>query len=331
MYDNSGNLFSEKIVKNGTTSIMYFIYKNNELIGSTLGGNQYVYYKNIQGDIIGIINNSGTIVAKYVYDAWGNHTVYNISGTIGDINPFRYRSYYYDTETEYYYLKTRYYVPKIGRFLNLDSIEYLEPEQINGLNLYAYCLNNPVMNSDPDGTIATIALLLIGAAIGGVIGGGASIISQGASNGYDKINFGQVVLDALFGAVSGLVASTGITIGGSVIFGGMWSGLQTIVDNQINGRSTNGLELLASVILGAVGGLISGPGADVINNNGIYKTGKEFLKAGHHAASKNLRYQAKNSSILRSYITSVVRYSLGANVSPTVMTPLSKLIERVYR
>ncbi len=68
------------------------------------------------------------------------------------LNPFRYRSYYYDTETELYYLQTRYYDPELGRFISQDSIEYAAPETINGLNLYAYCGNNPVMNIDPTGT-----------------------------------------------------------------------------------------------------------------------------------------------------------------------------------
>ena len=71
---------------------------------------------------------------------------------IGNINPFRYRGYYYDVETGLYYLKTRYYDPEVGRFITIDDISYLAPDTINGLNLYAYCGNNPVMNVDPNGT-----------------------------------------------------------------------------------------------------------------------------------------------------------------------------------
>lgn len=67
------------------------------------------------------------------------------------MNPFRYRGYYYDTETKLYYLQTRYYDPETGRFLNMDSIDYADPENLNGLNLYAYCNNNPVMYVDPTG------------------------------------------------------------------------------------------------------------------------------------------------------------------------------------
>ncbi len=97
-------------------------------------------------------------MVKYKYDAWGNHKVLDAAGAeitssshIGNKNPFRYRGYFYDTETGLYYLQTRYYDPEIGRFLNMDSIKYADPETINGLNLYAYCGNNPVMNVDPNG------------------------------------------------------------------------------------------------------------------------------------------------------------------------------------
>ena len=60
------------------------------------------------------------------------------------MNPIRYRSYYYDAETKLYYLKSRYYDPELGRFMTIDDISYLDPDTINGLNLYAYCGNNPV-------------------------------------------------------------------------------------------------------------------------------------------------------------------------------------------
>ena len=94
-------------------------------------------------------------MVEYVYDAWGNHAVLDANGNdltdpnhIGNRNPFRYRGYFYDVETGLYYLQTRYYDPEIGRFLNMDDISYATPEQIHGLNLYAYCANNPVMNTE---------------------------------------------------------------------------------------------------------------------------------------------------------------------------------------
>ena len=97
-------------------------------------------------------------MVEYKYDAWGNHAVLDANGAdindashIGNLNPFRYRGYYYDTETGLYYLKSRYYDPETGRFITIDDISYLDPETINGLNLYAYCGNNPVMRIDSKG------------------------------------------------------------------------------------------------------------------------------------------------------------------------------------
>ncbi|MBR3864968.1 MAG: RHS repeat-associated core domain-containing protein, partial [Clostridia bacterium] len=88
---------------------------------------------------------SDTLVAKYAYDAFGNCTILqNNSDNIADINPFRYRGYYYDIESGLYYLKARYYDPTIGRFISPDGVEYLEPDNVLGLNLYAYCYNNPI-------------------------------------------------------------------------------------------------------------------------------------------------------------------------------------------
>ena len=75
----------------------------------------YVFEKNLQGDIIAIYNTSGTAVATYKYDAWGN--VISATGTMASVNPFRYRGYYYDTETGFYYLQSRYYDPAIDSLL----------------------------------------------------------------------------------------------------------------------------------------------------------------------------------------------------------------------
>jgi len=112
----------------------------------------------VQGDIIALLDNTGTVVVQYVYNAWGEGLVLDANGNeitspthIGQINPFRYRGYFYDVETGWYYLKSRYYDPTTGRFINMDSITYADSSAINGLNLYVYCENNPVMDIDPDG------------------------------------------------------------------------------------------------------------------------------------------------------------------------------------
>ena len=91
-------------------------------------------------------------MVNYEHDAWGNVKELQPESGISKLNAFRYRGYYYDTETGLYYLQTRYYDPETGRFISSDSIEYLDPETLGGLNLYAYCGNNPVMGYDPEGT-----------------------------------------------------------------------------------------------------------------------------------------------------------------------------------
>ena len=106
----------------------------------------------VLGNILAIVDNTGAIVVKYFYDAWGNHLITdNTTNNLGTLNPFRYRSYYYDVETQLYWVSSRYYSPELCRFISPDDVSYLDPSSINGLNLYAYCANNPVMYVDPSG------------------------------------------------------------------------------------------------------------------------------------------------------------------------------------
>lgn len=152
-------------------------------------------------------------------------------------------------------------------------------------------------------------------------------LSQGFTNGFDNINWNQVGIDAFFGGVSGLVSCSGIGIAGSVIFGGVWSGLQSIVDDKINGNDINWAKAGAAVIIGGIGGAIAGSGADVANNIGRYSTSKAFLNAGHNAARKNLMYAAKISAVKSTFIWSSVRYAANVVFSTGVSTYLSKVFE----
>ena len=105
-------------------------------------GQKYVYRKNLQGDIVAILDECGCTRGTYEYDAWGN-IIWQGGSELLTINPFRYRGYYYDTETGLYYLNSRYYDPETGRFISPDRIRYLNPLANDGLNLYIYCGNNP--------------------------------------------------------------------------------------------------------------------------------------------------------------------------------------------
>ena len=126
----------------------------------------YYYVLNAQGDVSAILDSSGKLAASYDYDAWGNCTVYDSSdAAIGDLNPLRYRGYYYDAETGFYYLQSRYYDPAICRFINADG---LFTDGFIGANLFAYCVNDPVNTVDPTGNFAitaTVALITFGIAL----------------------------------------------------------------------------------------------------------------------------------------------------------------------
>ena len=112
----------------------------------------YYYLVNAQGDVAAILDSSGTMVASYNYNAWGSCTVYNSSdAAIGDLNPLRYRGYYYDAETGFYYLQSRYYDPAICRFINADTFATTDANGFLSANMFAYCENNPIMWIDPTG------------------------------------------------------------------------------------------------------------------------------------------------------------------------------------
>ncbi len=135
---------------------IYYIYGVDGIAGFSHNNEVYLYRKNVQGDVTHIYRqeeaNTLTQVAHYAYDAWGNCEILQNVNNVATLNPFRYRSYYFDEETGLYYLQTRYYDPELGRFISADSIEYLDPETLGGLNLYAYCGNNPIRETDPTGT-----------------------------------------------------------------------------------------------------------------------------------------------------------------------------------
>jgi len=155
-YTVDGNRIISETVSGADNYTLYYLYGANGGIEGFIYNNTYYYFqKNIQGDIIRICNCLGETVVEYGYDVWG--TVTSVTGdlasTIGQINPFRYRGYYYDAETGWYYLNARYYDPNVGRFLSPDTILGANGG-LQGYNLFAYCNNNPVMFVDPSGNIA---------------------------------------------------------------------------------------------------------------------------------------------------------------------------------
>ena len=136
----------------GTTTLHFFYGSNGEVIGFRYNGNDYFYVKNAMSDIIAITDSNKNIVAEYRYDPWGKVLDEESLTTIGELNPFRYRSYYYDSDIQLYYLQSRYYDPEIGRFLNADSVDYIGiNDTVLSYNAFAYCENNATNDSDPLG------------------------------------------------------------------------------------------------------------------------------------------------------------------------------------
>jgi RHS repeat-associated protein len=148
-WDASGNLVKESDTAGNTT--YYYYTPGGSLIAMNKNGTTYIYHKDNRGDIVSVTDENNNLVDQYQYDPRGNLT--SQSGTLSQ--PFMYAGYYYDSETGFYYLKSRYYSPELGRFITKDdygNIDYGNPQT---LDLYSYANDNPVNNTDPSGNIVT--------------------------------------------------------------------------------------------------------------------------------------------------------------------------------
>ena len=151
----NGKVARETIkTNNSLTAVLDFIYDESgkpfALKYSTDGAtfDTYYYVLNLQGDVVKLIQANGHVVAHYTYDAWGK--ILDSGGNLAEVNPLRYRGYYYDNETGFYYLQSRYYDPANRRFISADV--YASTGQgFVGTNMFAYCNNKPIINSDPSG------------------------------------------------------------------------------------------------------------------------------------------------------------------------------------
>ena len=208
---------------------LHYLYdESGMLYGFEYGSNAYYYLRDSLQTIIGLIDENGEIVCEYRYDAYGNHKVLNSQGEeelgqyfIGNVNPFRYKGYYYDVETSLFWLSSRYYSPELCRFISPDDVSYLDPESVNGLNLYCYCKNNPIMYVDPSGHIA-ITTVIFAALIGGAIAAGTAYgvdVVTNFSDGFDWSDFNTFTEENLIkyacafagGAISGALGAFGST------------------------------------------------------------------------------------------------------------------------
>ena len=172
-----------------------FVYdENNQPLAMKYNNTLYYYVLNAQGDVVRIVNSSRSVVASYTYDPWGK--IISSSGTLADINPLRYRGYYYDSETGFYYLQSRYYDPEIGRFINADSYASTDATGLLSTNMFAYCENDPVNRSDPSGEFWNIV-------VGAALGAGMEVLTQlAAGTKLRDINWVDVAVQGAVGAVT---------------------------------------------------------------------------------------------------------------------------------
>ena len=289
-YDHSGRIVKEtctETFKNSTTTNTHrivYLYDESGVIGLMYGYNTtalqpYYYQRNLQGDVVAIRNTSGNKVAEYAYDAWGNCTVVSsTNATLAYYNPIRYRGYYLDRETGFYYLNARYYNPEWRRFISHDDTSYLDPENFSGLNLYAYCYNDPVNYADPSGRFAVS--LLVGTLVAFGIGFTGSAISQYCQ--YDgEINWIQAGIDGLFAAGSSLLAYTGINLAASIIAGALMGMGQYTLDSAVFHDDFSWSGFITAGVLGGIGGFVSGRGAQHYKSIGsnLDETGRTGVKA----------------------------------------------------
>ena len=290
----------------------------------TYDGAEYFYLKNAQGDVTGLVNSSGTQVVAYTYDAWGNPltTTGSMADTLGKLNPFRYRGYFYDTETGLYYLQSRYYNPETGRFINADSESLITASSDSAIwdkNLFAYCDNNPITRIDANGGWWHVA---IGAAVG--------VIAQYATDVTINLRQGKSFIDALsprsslvdYGAaaISGALAATGIGTGASISANAAISGIAYLSNGSIYGSEITLSGFVEATVAGAAAGVVGGKGANGAKLRGITKTSRAVLKTAV-SQKKVAMYTKKIASVKKDVVTST-----GRTVLATLATNFRNLV-----
>ena len=316
--------------KTGNDVIIFMYDNNGDPFGFIHDGEEYYYIKNAQNDVTGITYGGGTVAAKYSYDAWGR--VEKITGDtrVARLNPIRYRSYYYDTETEWYYLNNRYYSPEMCRFVNADN-EIVTASNLTRCTdkyLYAYCDNNPLVRVDDEGDFWHI---VAGAVVGAAIGA----ISEAASGG----DWRTILVSTALGALSGGLACTGLGVGALVSANVAISASESFINQTIK-KGVKNVNYAEVAFDGAVGGVTSviggkGSGSKHLNNLGkqtakrvVKSVAKQGAKSGVKQASKAVVYYAKST---KSYYKNFAKSTFWGEVKNAVVNTASWLVKKIFR
>ena len=333
-------IISETKIKNNEEEYrIKYLYTEAEIIGFEIEQKNirsyYIYEKDLEHNIVGLYEMNdycGTRVASYIYDAYGNHKVLDknkeenkAKDFIGNMNPIRYKGYYYDIETQLFYCNSRYYNPEWGRWISPDSIEYLDPESINGLNLYCYCMNDPINKYDPSGYFA-ISAFLISVGIGVLFSVGAAYGSDVIDNmkdGFDwsdfntfEDNWEKYVIAGLKGAITGAAFGVGAGLGISAFKAGVRIAAKTAITAFV---STTVGSFVAGMGIYALE--TKGFGLSEYNKSDLWKSGAKMgIKGGLNFGMGLLLgnqgfYDVKNGLLQRTYLKN------------SLMTPLDMIIE----
>ena len=249
----SGKVVRETITTSMDTTTLDFFYDesgrpfafNYTPEGST--PNTYYYILNLQGDVVQIIDANGVMQAEYVYSPWGE--IISAEGDLAEINPLRYRGYYYDSETGFYYLQSRYYDPENHRFINADVYTSTDSSDAIACNMFAYCRNNPVIAADENGEWLNI---IIGAFVGAVVNTVTAIIREKPID--------EIIVSGVCGAVNGGLAAMG--------FGAAAGAVTSFIDSAygnakdvMNGKKTVGQAIVGTAVDTAVGAAFGAMGS----------------------------------------------------------------------
>ena len=287
VYDDGSQPFA-MIYNDGSTSTLYY------------------YVLNAQGDVIALLNANGTLAASYNYGAWGNYSVHGADGKkttdatfIGHINPLRYRGYYYDRETRLYYLQSRYYDFANCRFINADTFATTDANGFLSANMFAYCENNPVGNSDPNGEFLNT---LIGAVTGAALGAALALVTG------ENVK-AAAISGAISGGIAGFATDAIIVTGGTAlgvavtygIAGFVGSAAGSIAAQRSEGKPVNlgeaAVEGTFGAAFGVIGGLMTGSVTPMMKQV-RQVAGKKAINRGitvGYAVKRTTRNEARNS------------------------------------
>ena len=274
----------------------------------------YYYILNFQGDVVQIIDANGVMQAEYIYSPWGE--IISAEGDLAEINPLRYRGYYYDSETGFYYLQSRYYDPENHRFINADVYTSTDSSDAIACNMFAYCQNNPVMLGDENGEIAGwLVRAIVGAAVGAITGAISALVTGGSAK--------DVLSSAAVGFVTGgIVGATGSMKAGKIVGRAVASAINggyTYYSARKAGASVGGAALAAGasaaisygtaslsalagddLLVGTVSDLNIGLGG-ALTSSGVTALSTKCLpdKSGQSSGNTPARSQGGNSRILK--------------------------------